>query len=558
MNRSGALAAVPPLTVALFAGPVAAGLLGTLLPAFGWHPGIGAADWSLDPWRELLAEPGLWRSVWLSLATGLGAALLAFAAAAGLSAWAQGTRWAGRLRLALAPLLAVPHAAFAVGVLFLAAPSGWIARLLSPWATGWERPPDFATVQDPHGLSLLLALAAKECFFLLLMMQAALAQVPAARQLRVAASLGYDRVTAWLLLVLPQLYRQMRLPVYAVIAFGCSVVDMAAVLGPAAPPTLAVLVLQMSQDPDLARRLPAAAGALLQGGVVLAAICLWRLGEIAVGRIARHLAARGGRRSLALPGRAAAWTGHAAILTTLAALVVLALWSLADRWRFPDALPERLGLQAWGAAAPALLPPFLTTLGLAAAVSLLALALVLGCLEREDRTGHAPSRRALDLLYLPLLVPQLSFLFGAQVLLERMGLAGGLLAVTWMHLLFVLPYAFLTLGDSWRALDRRFARTALCLGRSPASVFWRVKLPLLRRPILASLAVGFSVSVALYLPTLFAGAGRVTSLATEVVSLASGGDRRQLGLFGLLQALLPLAALLLAGWLGRPRFGGTR
>ena len=46
------------------------------------------------------------------------------------------------------------------------------------------------------------------------------------------------------------LYRQIRLPLYAVLAFALSVVDMALVLGPSAPPVLAVQLLRWFNDPD--------------------------------------------------------------------------------------------------------------------------------------------------------------------------------------------------------------------------------------------------------------------------------------------------------------------
>ena len=39
-----------------------------------------------------------------------------------------------------------------------------------------------------------------------------------------------------------------------------------------------------------------------------------------------------------------------------------------------------------------------------------------------------------------------------------------------------------------------------------------------------TMAVGFAVSVAQFLPTLFAGGGRLATLATETLSLAGGGD----------------------------------
>jgi putative thiamine transport system permease protein len=73
-------------------------------------------------------------------------------------------------------------------------------------------------------------------------------------------------------------------------------------------------------------------------------------------------------------------------------------------------------------------------------------------------------------------------------------------------------------------------------------VFLAVKLPVMLRPIAIAAAVGFAVSVGQYLPTLFAGAGRIATLTTEAVTLAGGSDRRVVGAYALVQALLPLLA----------------
>jgi len=59
-------------------------------------------------------------------------------------------------------------------------------------------------------------------------------------------------------------------------------------------------------------------------------------------------------------------------------------------------------------------------------------------------------------------------------------------------------------------------------------------------------AVGFAVSVGQYPPTLLVGAGRVQTLTTEAVALASGGDRRVIGVYALTQALAALLPFLLA------------
>ena len=56
---------------------------------------------------------------------------------------------------------------------------------------------------------------------------------------------------------------------------------------------------------------------------------------------------------------------------------------------------------------------------------------------------------------------------------------------------------------------------------------------MLLRPLLVAAAVGFAVSVAQYLPTLFVGGGRFATLTTEALGLRAGGDRRMVGVLAL-------------------------
>ena len=544
---------VPALTLGLFLAPVGAGLIGTWLPAFGFFPALGGTEIGLAPWRTLFDYPGLGTSVWLSLCSGVLATAVSMGLTIGFVAACHNTPVFARLRRLLAPLLAVPHLAIAVGLSFLIAPSGWILRLMSPWATGWQVPPDVALVQDPYGLALTLALVVKETPFLLLMTIAALDQARAGDRLAVARSLGYGPVTAWVKTVLPAIYPQIRLPIYAVLAYSLSVVDMAIFLAPQTPPPLAILVFRWFNDPDLAMRFVGAAGAVLQLALVMAAICVWRLAEWGADRQGRRWLTAGGRGGTGRFARKVAGSAMTGLYGIAAAsLLGLALWSVARRWPYPEALPVSWTLDNWVRQAYGLWWAGGTTLLTGIAAAAVALALTLGCLENEQRRGLTTSGRGLWLLYAPLLVPQVGFLFGVQVLLVRLDFDGTWIALIWSHLLFVLPYVFLSLADSYRRLDPRYARAALCLGASPNRVFWRVKLPMLVRPVLFAAAVGFAVSVAQYLPTLFAGAGRFATLTTEAVALAGGADRRVLGVYAFLQALLPLLAFAaVLAWPGR-------
>jgi putative thiamine transport system permease protein len=346
---------------------------------------------------------------------------------------------------------------------------------------------------------------------------------------------------------MPDLYRQIRLAVFAVLAYATSVVDVALILGPTTPPPLAVRILLWLNDPDLPTRFAAAAGALLQVGVTGLALLAWLSAERAAGAVARMLA-RTGRRGAAdgwLRRTGAALVGASA-LVVLIGIGLLALWSVAASWRFPDILPSALSLGTWMRLAPTLFGPFGSTIALAAVSGVVALALALGALEFEARSGRAAAGRALQALYVPLLVPQVAFLFGLQILLAYAGVDGTFAAVALVHLVFVFPYALLSLSDPWRSWDPRYGQMARSLGRGPDAVFWRVRLPMLARPALTALAVGFAISVGLYLPTLLIGAGRWPTVTTETVALASGGDRRLIGATALVQALLPFLGFAVA------------
>jgi len=84
-RRGRLLRLVPGLTLALFLGPVGAGLLFTLLPAVGWLPALGGTEIGLGPWRALAAAPELPGALRLTLTTGLLSTMVSAALAVGVA-----------------------------------------------------------------------------------------------------------------------------------------------------------------------------------------------------------------------------------------------------------------------------------------------------------------------------------------------------------------------------------------------------------------------------------------------------------------------------------------
>ena len=536
------------LPLAATAVPVLAGLALTLALAFGST--LTDFHFSLQAWQQLQQKPSIPSSVLLSLWTAWGSTILALCLAFSLGYWILHSRIGRKLQSALPILLSVPHAAFAVGFYFLLSPSGWVSRLLSPWLTGWTRPPDLATVQDPLGLALMFGLAIKETPFLLLTLLAALGQTNHSQNLWLGRSMGYSQWRCWLTLTVPQLYRQMRLPLIVVLGYGLSVVDMAKVLGPSIPGTLAVQSTLWLHDPDPSQWPLGAASALLLVVLSVGSVLLW----LGIERITRPLL-----KAYWLTGHRTAPISRLIALRVLptlwatamaASIAVIVLWSFTWRWRFPDALPQTFSLKFWLRNGEQILQPAWNTLSLglaSTAISLVAALLLMESIKRL-RSVH------LSLLYAPLLLPQLAFLFGVQLLLLKLNADGQWWSIVWVHALFVFPYIVLTLHGPWQAYDQRYSQAGLALGKSTWQVWWSIKRPMLLKPLGYAAALGFSVSVAQYLSTLFVGAGRFPTLTTEAIALVSGGDRRALAAIAFVQMLLPMLAFALAFALPRIRY----
>ena len=530
--------------------PMLLGLVGTLLPALGWLPVLGFREWSIVPLQTLWQHPSFPRALGQSLLSGWFAPVLALFVVLAL----LGFGWQGRvlrwLRTSLSTLLAIPHAAFALGLLLLLGPSGWVVRGLSPALTGWVVPPSWA----PGTLSLTLTLALKEIPFLLLMALSGLQQLKVDPMLRAGRAMGYSQWVAWWRLIVPRLLPMLRLPMFAVMAYSLSVVDIALIVGPSAPGTLAVLIDRWFHLPDVAWRLPASAGAMLLLLITGLSLTLWWGLEHLWRYYLIRQASTGQRRSyLEWLRRPVLSIGVFVLISALGAFLVLLVWSFSFRWSFPLPWPEVTSLASWHRAWPRLQPALLTTLITGLVAAFVSLVLVLGTLEYlVQKSRHSLWRGLPAWLLLPLLVPQIAFLFGVQVWLVGLAWDGQWWTLLWSHLLYVVPYMYLSLVAPYRHFDQRYMQQARALGRSYWRALWFVKWPMLLRPILYALAIGFAVSLAQYLPTLYVGAGRFSTITTEVVALGISADRRVLGVYAVLQWLLPM--LIFSICLGIPRW----
>ncbi|WP_338165815.1 ABC transporter permease [Vibrio sp. 10N] len=522
--------------------PTIPGLLGVVMASLGYIPPLGLTDYSFAGFAKVFAWHGVETSILLTLSTALVSSYLACLVCFAILAASWNSRWWNTIELTLSPLLALPHVAFAIGFAFLFSPTGFGVRALVD-VIGLETTNSVDEmawlVKDPYGIGLTMMLAMKEVPFLLLMSIPILRQLKVNESLKIAASLGYSQSQAWWKVILPQWFTKLRFPMLAVIAYSLSVVDVALIIGPTNPPTFAVLVWQWFNDPDLSLLPRASAGAVVLFIIASLLIGVARCIEFVV--INYHNRWQySGRGALHLPGKSI-FLALIVIVGTMLPLTLL--WTFAQRWRFPDILPTRYTLRFWEYEWEGM--SSVMTQSLTIAMISATIALLLAIIGHEYRIKHRIQIPGY-VIAIPMLLPQLSILFGLQVVTLMFSEGHYLFWVCWSHVFFAFPYVYLSLDGPWRSYNTKFTQVSLSLGKSPVYTWWHVKLPPLLPAVVFAWAIGISVSLAQYLPTLILGAGRIATITTEAVALSSGFDRRVTAIYALFQAILPLLFFTLA------------
>lgn len=526
--RRHVYALVPLAVGALVCGVVIVGVALTLLPAFVAPTAAGSDAPGLDAWRALMALPGIGADVAFTLATAAGATLASFFVACSIGAWAITPRRRNWALVLAASIAAIPAAALAAGVAELTTS----AAVLSA-AMGWGASPS----GEPVGTGMLVvALCLKVAPFLAAMMLIAVSRPGVDRHAAAARTLGYAHAEAFAKLILPQVYRFMRLPVCAALAWSLSAIGAEAFAVPMRRIPLAEIAWRGLSAGSVAERSEGAAAAGLVLAFTVAAIVAYFVLERIVRRAGRAWQ-RSGRRGtsssvLAGLGLTTSAVGLAAVVASLGTLVAAA-----------SSAGGLVGPAATAAASP-LATGVVTTLAIAVVATLVAVVVAVGCLEAEDRSRRRSAWPML--LWAPWVVPQIAFLPGIAWVLSDAGLRAPLVVAIASQLVFVIPCVALAVVVPWRALDPRYVQCAEALRAAPRRVLARIKLPLVAQPVAIACALAFAVSAGLFLPVRLTVPERIATLESDVVSSARAPVSNEAALAATLLALVPAGLVAIA------------
>lgn len=240
----------------------------------------------------------------------------------------------------------------------------------------------------------------------------------------------------------------------------------------------------------------------------------------------------------------------------------LLIWSLSDRWFYPDLLPQAWGVRAWqyifGTAGNQIINAVFQSIAVAAATASAALAI------------GFPAGRALGLytfrgkdlisvlLTLPVIVPPLCVAMGLHLWFIRLGLTEQFSGVVLVHLTFCLPYAVFVMWGVFSNYNPDFEDQARSLGAKTSRVVLRIMLPMTLPGIVVAALFSFLLSWSQYLATLIIGGGKITTLPVILFALMASGDRPVAAAVSIVFVVPALLVLLLsAKYLGRQSMAGV-
>ncbi len=442
-------------------------------------------------------------------------------------------------------ILALPHLALAYGLQSTYKSSGIISSILSLAGFG-ER--SFDAAGSSQIMMMIATLVIKETAFLIFIATAELSKLNVEQILRSGYVFGYSKFNSYTKLILPQIHSAMKLAILMVMSYALVAVEIPLVFSGIRQQPDSINVYNEFVNPQsLSSFLTGFAGSIWLIVLFGVTYLLWTLMIRGVKWLGQFYLVSGNRRSPAVETVLPVIILFCLILCCALPLIVQVLWSFTGVWRYPAILPQAYSASNYAESLPGLALSAFNSLILAFCASALGLILAVAIIELFGKEKNTISRSIKAVTVLPLILPQLSFLFGFQILLESIDISGTWAAMIWSNFIFCFGYCYLIMLGHDQEKNERYMYTAYSLGISRVRAWFKVKLFLMLPTIKVALGLSMSVSLMLYLPTLFSSSGRYMTLVTEMIGLLNSSNPKYIATYSITLAIIPCIIFYLSG-----------
>lgn len=208
-------------------------------------------------------------------------------------------------------------------------------------------------------------------------------------------------------------------------------------------------------------------------------------------------------------------------------LVMICLWSVADRWPWPDIFPADLSQRGWMflVGSKRVLKVLATSILLSSVVTVLTLVICIPA-ARVLALYEFKGKKLIEILtLLPLIVPMMTVVMGIHVNFIRLNLANTFLGVVLVHILPGIPYGVRIMQTSFQLYGKSMEEQGRILGADNIQVFRYITVPLLKPGLIVSATMIYIISFSQYFITMLIGGGRIMTFSMLYFPYVQSGDR---------------------------------
>lgn len=209
-------------------------------------------------------------------------------------------------------------------------------------------------------------------------------------------------------------------------------------------------------------------------------------------------------------------------------MMSLLLWSVAEKWYWPNPLPQETGFEYWKQAlglqrsmaigAVSIVPAFLLSLMIGIITVIISMGIAIPAGYALARYKIPFGGIILFLFLMPNAFPQQPIFVNLLHIYTKIGLAGTIPGVVLVHILVGLVFGVWITSATFKAIPSQLEEAARSVGATPVKAFFRITLPLAAPGLLASSVFVFITSLDEFTGTFFVGLPFVNTLPMTLYS----------------------------------------
>jgi len=206
----------------------------------------------------------------------------------------------------------------------------------------------------------------------------------------------------------------------------------------------------------------------------------------------------------------------------------LFIWSVAETWYWPNALPQEIGMDYWQQAlglktslaigAVSIVPAFFLSLTIAIVVVVLSMIIAIPAGYALAKYRIPFGAFILFLFLMPNAFPQQPIFVNLLHIFTKLGLAGTVPGVLLVHILVGLVFGVWITSATFKSIPPSMEEAARSVGASAPRAFFKITLPLAAPGLLASAVFVFITSLDEFTGTFFIGLPFVNTLPMTLYS----------------------------------------